>query len=54
MPDPSQVKITEERVKAQAGKNLDNVMRRLLETKQQLQSETDNGEENYEGDMKRN
>jgi hypothetical protein len=43
MPDLSQVKLTEEKVKAQVGKNHDNVMKRLLETKGQLQSETDSG-----------
>jgi hypothetical protein len=33
MPDPSQVKLTEEKVKAHAGKTCDDVMERLLETK---------------------
>jgi hypothetical protein len=43
MPDLSQVKLTEEKVKAQVGKNRDNIMKRLLETKGQLQSETASG-----------
>ncbi len=42
MPDPSQVKLTEENMKAQAGKNRDDVVKRLLETKRQLQSEPEN------------
>jgi hypothetical protein len=31
-----QVKLTEEKVKAQVGKSQDDIMKRLLETKQQL------------------
>ena len=42
MPDPSQVEVTEEKMKVQVGKNHDDVMKRLLETKRRLQSETDN------------
>jgi hypothetical protein len=43
MPDPNQVKLTKEKVKAQVSINHDDVVKRLLDTKRQLQTEADNG-----------
>ncbi len=43
MPDPNQAKLTEEKVKAQVSKHRDDIVKRLLETKRQLQTEADNG-----------
>ncbi len=47
MPNPSQVKLTKEKVKAAVGKNCDGVLKRLLKTKRQSQSETDNGVQKF-------
>jgi hypothetical protein len=42
-PDASQVRLTEEKIKAQIRQNCDDVMKRLLDTKRQLETETNYG-----------